>query len=83
MRPVPTAPLPYFPFRLVVAFFLMKGDAPMLHGSINHISITVSDLRGALTFLSPLFDFLWPENLKFEIVHTPLAEQRFHALQNS
>ena len=30
----------------------------MLHGSINHVSITVSDLPRAMAFLGPLLDFL-------------------------
>jgi glyoxylase I family protein len=30
----------------------------MLHGSINHISITVSDLPQAMRFLGPLLEFL-------------------------
>lgn len=30
----------------------------MLHGSINHVSITVSDLRGAMGFLAPVLSFL-------------------------
>ena len=30
----------------------------MLHGSINHISITVSNLQAAMRFLSPLLRFL-------------------------
>ena len=30
----------------------------MLQGSINHLSITVSDLRVALTFFTPLLEFL-------------------------
>jgi glyoxylase I family protein len=30
----------------------------MLHGSINHVSITVSDLRGAMKFFHPLLEFL-------------------------
>ena len=34
-----------------------RGDV-VLQGSINHISITVSDLRGALAFFTPLLEFL-------------------------
>ena len=30
----------------------------MLHGSINHVSITVSDLDGAMRFFAPLLSFL-------------------------
>ncbi len=30
----------------------------MLHGSINHVSITVSDLRKAMDFFGPLLEFL-------------------------
>jgi catechol 2,3-dioxygenase-like lactoylglutathione lyase family enzyme len=30
----------------------------MLHGSINHVSITVSDLPEAMRFLGPLLEFL-------------------------
>jgi len=30
----------------------------MLHGSINHVSITVSDLPRAMEFLGPLLEFL-------------------------
>ncbi len=30
----------------------------MLHGSINHVSITVSDLPKAMRFLTPLLEFL-------------------------
>lgn len=30
----------------------------MLHGSINHVSITVSDLRAAMKFFAPLLEFL-------------------------
>jgi catechol 2,3-dioxygenase-like lactoylglutathione lyase family enzyme len=30
----------------------------MLHGSINHVSITVSDLRAAMTFFAPVLEFL-------------------------
>ena len=30
----------------------------MLHGSINHVSITVSDLPAAMEFLGPLLEFL-------------------------
>jgi hypothetical protein len=30
----------------------------MLHGSINHVSITVSDLRGAMEFFGPVLRFL-------------------------
>jgi hypothetical protein len=30
----------------------------MLHGSINHVSITVSDLPHAMRFLGPLLEFL-------------------------
>src|SRR5262249_29794219 len=31
---------------------------PMLHGSINHVSITVSDLARAMRFFAPLLEFL-------------------------
>ena len=30
----------------------------MLHGSINHVSITVSDLDSAMAFLAPVLEFL-------------------------
>jgi hypothetical protein len=30
----------------------------MLHGSINHVSITVSDLRKAMAFFGPLLQLL-------------------------
>lgn len=30
----------------------------MLHGSINHVSITVSDLKGAMAFFGPMLAFL-------------------------
>jgi glyoxylase I family protein len=30
----------------------------MLHGSINHVSVTVSDLHGAMRFFAPLLAFL-------------------------
>ena len=30
----------------------------MLHGSINHISITVADLANAMEFFGPLLEFL-------------------------
>jgi hypothetical protein len=30
----------------------------MLHGSINHVSITVSDLRSAMEFFRPLLEFV-------------------------
>jgi len=30
----------------------------MLHGSINHVSVTVSDLPGAMKFFVPLLEFL-------------------------
>lgn len=30
----------------------------MLHGSINHVSLTVSDLSGAMTFFRPLLELL-------------------------
>ena len=30
----------------------------MLHGSVNHVSITVSDLPGAMAFFAPLLEFL-------------------------
>ena len=41
----------------------------MLHGSINHVSITVSDLPAAMRFFGPLL----------EVVHMPLAESRARA----
>jgi glyoxylase I family protein len=38
----------------------MSTDTPRpgLHGSINHVSITVSDLPGAMKFFRPLLEFL-------------------------
>src|SRR5262245_38613962 len=33
-------------------------DRAMLHGSINHVSITVSHLPRAMAFLAPLLEFL-------------------------
>lgn len=38
----------------------MSTDSPHygLHGSINHVSITVSDLPRAMTFFRPLLEFL-------------------------
>lgn len=38
----------------------MSADTPHygLHGSINHVSITVSDLPGAMKFFRPLLEFL-------------------------
>jgi glyoxylase I family protein len=38
----------------------MSTDVPRpgLHGSINHVAITVSDLPGAMKFFGPLLEFL-------------------------
>ena len=40
----------------------------MLHGSINHVALTVSDLPEAMRFLGP-------DGLKFEVAHMPVAER--------
>ena len=41
----------------------------MLHGSINHVSLTVSDLEQAMSFLGPLLELLGYE--VGEIAHDP------------
>src|SRR5207253_10860237 len=35
-----------------------RSEQPVLLGSINHVSITVSDLREAMKFFGPMLEFL-------------------------
>lgn len=44
----------------------------MLHGSINHVSITVSELRSAMAFFGPMLRFLGYE--VGEIEHDPRSD---------
>ena len=44
-----------------------------LHGSLNHVSLTVSDLRDAMTFFRPFLDFL---GFQVEGTHPPSADAK-------